>query len=146
MISISANLNIMIKAAEKASKSVIRDFGEVEKLQVSKKGPYDFVTKTDKNVEKILIEELSKIKKNYSFITEETGTIKNNDKPISVELPNQVTCKIETTDVALKGQTVSSSYKPATLDNGLNIQVPPFIESGDEVIIDTRTFEYIKKI
>jgi elongation factor P len=48
--------------------------------------------------------------------------------------------------VALKGQTVSSSYKPATLDNGLNIQVPPFIESGDEVIIDTRTFEYIKKI
>ena len=80
MISISANLNVMIKAAEKASKSVIRDFGEVEKLQVSKKGPYDFVTKTDKNVEKILIEELSKIKKNYSFITEETGVIKNNDK------------------------------------------------------------------
>ena len=79
MISISANLNMMIKAAEKASKSVIRDFGEVEKLQVSKKGPYDFVTKTDKHVEKILIEELSKIKKNYSFITEETGVIKNND-------------------------------------------------------------------
>ena len=69
-----------------------------------------------------------------------------NDNPISVELPNQVTCKIDATDVALKGQTVSSSYKPATLDNGLNIQVPPFIESGDEVIIDTRTFEYIKKI
>ena len=69
-----------------------------------------------------------------------------NDSPISIELPNQVTCKIETTDVALKGQTVSSSYKPATLDNGLNIQVPPFIDSGDKVIIDTRTFEYIKKI
>jgi elongation factor P len=69
-----------------------------------------------------------------------------NDNPISVELPNQVTCKIETTDVALKGQTVSSSYKPAKLDNGLNIQVPPFINSGDEVIVDTRTLEYIKKI
>ena len=69
-----------------------------------------------------------------------------NDKPISVELPNQVTCKIETTDVALKGQTVSSSYKPATLDNGLNIQVPPFIDSGDQVIVDSRTLEYIKKI
>ena len=69
-----------------------------------------------------------------------------NDNPISVELPNQVTCKIETTDVALKGQTVSSSYKPATLDNGLKIQVPPFIDSGDEVIVDTRTLEYIKKI
>ena len=69
-----------------------------------------------------------------------------NESPISVELPNQVICKIETTDVALKGQTVSSSYKPATLDNGLNIQVPPFIDSGDEVIVDTRTLEYIKKI
>ena len=80
MISISANLNIMIKAAEKASKSVIRDFGEVEKLQVSKKGPNDFVTKTDKHVEKVLIEELSKTKKNFSFITEETGIVKNKDK------------------------------------------------------------------
>jgi len=80
MISISANLNIMIKAVEKASKSIIRDFGEVEKLQVSKKGPRDFVTKTDRYVEKILIEELSNTKKNYSFITEETGTIKNKDK------------------------------------------------------------------
>ena len=80
MISISPKLNVMIKAAEKASKSIIRDFGEVEKLQVSKKGPYDFVTKTDKQVEKILIEELSKIKEKYSFITEETGTIKNKDK------------------------------------------------------------------
>ena len=69
-----------------------------------------------------------------------------NDRPLTVELPNQVTCKILTTDVALKNQTVSSSYKPATLDNGINIQVPPFVESGDTIIIDTRTIEYIKKI
>ena len=69
-----------------------------------------------------------------------------NDRPLSVELPNQVTCKILTTDVALKGQTVSSSYKPATLDNGINIQVPPFIESGDMILVDTRNVEYIKKI
>jgi elongation factor P len=69
-----------------------------------------------------------------------------NENPISVNLPNQVTCKIDTTDAALKGQTVSSSYKPAILDNGLNIQVPPFIESGDEIIIDTRNLEYVKKI
>ena len=69
-----------------------------------------------------------------------------NDRPLAVELPNQVTCKILTTDVALKGQTVSSSYKPATLDNGINIQVPPFIESGDIIIVDTRNVEYIKKI
>ena len=69
-----------------------------------------------------------------------------NDSPISVDLPNQVSCKIETTDAALKGQTVSSSYKPATLDNGLNIQVPSFIESGDIIIIDTRNLEYLKKV
>jgi len=69
-----------------------------------------------------------------------------NEKPISVDLPNQVNCKIKSTDVALKGQTVSSSYKPAILDNGLNIQVPPFIEDGDEVIVDTRDLAYIKKI
>ena len=69
-----------------------------------------------------------------------------NESPIAVDLPNQVTCKIEKTDVALKGQTVSSSYKPAVLNNGLNIQVPPFIEAGDEIIVDTRNLEYVKKI
>ena len=69
-----------------------------------------------------------------------------NENPLTIELPNQVQCKIETTDAALKGQTVSSSYKPATLDNGLNIQVPPFIEAGDEIVVDTRNLEYIKKI
>ena len=80
MNSISPNLNIMIKACEKASKVIIRDFGEIENLQVSKKGPRDFVTKTDKKVEKILIEELSKAKKNYSFITEESGIIRNSNE------------------------------------------------------------------
>jgi len=68
------------------------------------------------------------------------------ENPINIELPNQVQCKIESTDVALKGQTVSSSYKPATLDNGVKIQVPPFIESGDEIIVDTRSIEYVKKL
>jgi len=80
MNSISPNLNIMIKAAEKASKVLIRDFGEVEKLQVSVKGPSDFVTNTDKKVEKIIIEELTKSKKKYSIISEEAGKIKNLDK------------------------------------------------------------------
>ena len=61
-------------------------------------------------------------------------------------MPKQVICKVDTTDVALKGQTVSSSYKPAILDNGIKIQVPPFIESGDEIYIDTRNFEYVKKV
>ena len=68
------------------------------------------------------------------------------DKPISVELPKQINCKIESTDAALKGQTVSSSYKPAVLENGIKIQVPPFIESGDEIVVDTRSIEYIKKV
>ena len=80
MNSISPNLNLMIKACEKVSKVIIRDFGELENLQVSKKGPKDFVTKTDKRVEKILIDELTKSKKNYSFITEETGEILNKNK------------------------------------------------------------------
>ena len=69
-----------------------------------------------------------------------------NNNPISIELPNQVSCKISSTDAAIKGQTVSSSYKPAVLDNGLKVQVPPFVESEDEIILDTRTLEYVKKI
>lgn len=77
---ISPNLNLMIKACETASKFIIKDFGEVENLQISKKGPRDFVTKTDKKVEQVLIDELSKNKKGYSFITEETGIIKNKNK------------------------------------------------------------------
>ena len=94
------------------------------------------------NIKKNLIGEKGKL------LTEnlEVSVSFYNDKPISIDLPNQITCQISATDVALKGQTVSSSYKPATLSNGLNIQVPPFIESGDEIIIDTRTLEYIKKI
>ena len=80
MNSISPNLNIMIKAAEKASKVLIRDFGELEKLQVSQKGPSDFVTNADKKVEKIILEELSKSRNKYSILSEETGEIKNSDK------------------------------------------------------------------
>ena len=80
MNSISPNLNIMIKTTEKASKILIRDFGEVEKLQVSKKGPADFVTNSDLKTEKIIIEELKKAKPNYSIISEENGIEKNKDK------------------------------------------------------------------
>tara|TARA_Y200000002_G_scaffold372879_1_gene371227 strand:+ start:763 stop:1323 length:561 start_codon:yes stop_codon:yes gene_type:complete len=93
------------------------------------------------------------IKKNIigdkgKFLTEnlEVSVSFYNETPILIDLPNQVNCKIKSTDVALKGQTVSSSYKPAILDNGLSIQVPPFIEAGDEIIVDTRNLEYIKKI
>jgi len=79
MNSISPNLNIMIKACEKASKVLIRDFGEIEKLQVSKKGPKDFVTNSDLKTEKIIIEELKKAKPNYSIISEENGIEINKD-------------------------------------------------------------------
>jgi len=97
--------------------------------------------------------EQTNIKKDY--IGEKGKFLKENlevtisfyeEKPISIQLPNQINCKIETTDAALKGQTVSSSYKPAVLDNGIKIQVPPFIESGDEIVVDTRTTEYVKKV
>ena len=80
MNSISANLNVMIKASEKASKILIRDFGEIENLQVSKKGPLDFVTNSDIKVEKIIIEELKKARPNYSIVSEENGTEINKDQ------------------------------------------------------------------
>ena len=79
MNSISPNLNIMIKASQKASKALIRDFGEIEKLQVSVKGPSNFVTNADTKAEKIIIEELMKAKKNYSIISEEDGSKINSD-------------------------------------------------------------------
>ncbi len=80
MNSISPNLNLMIKASEKASKILIRDFGEVEKLQVSLKGPNNFVTNADRKVEEAIIKELDKSKKNFSILTEESGFIENQDK------------------------------------------------------------------
>ena len=100
------------------------------------------VKKTKNSINKEIIGEKGKL------LTENLEVVVSfyNESPISVELPNQVTCKIKSTDVALKGQTVSSSYKPAILENELNIQVPPFIESGDTIIIDTRNLEYVKKI
>ncbi len=69
-----------------------------------------------------------------------------NEKPISIQLPNQINSKVAKTDATLKGQTVSSSYKPAELENGIKLQVPPFIESGDVIVVDTRTIEYVRKI
>ena len=69
-----------------------------------------------------------------------------NDQPIKIDLPKQIECKIDSTDASIKGQTAASSYKPALLENGVSVQVPPFIESGDSILVDTRTIEYIKKV
>ena len=150
-------------------------FNQVELKSVLKGTKLNERFRSSENVEKATVEEanfifLYKDDKNYFFMNpksfeqieikkekvgekgkllkENLNVLVNfyNGSPISVDLPNQVNCKIISTDVSLKGQTVSSSYKPAILDNGLSIQVPPFIESGDEVVIDTRNFEYIKKI
>ena len=95
------------------------------------------------------------IKINKSLLGEKSKLLKENmevniqfheDQALAVNLPTSVELTIETTDAALKGQTASSSYKPATLENGINIMVPPFINSGDKIVLDTRTLEYVKKI
>ena len=150
-------------------------FAQVEMKSVNKNTKLNERFRSNETVEKASVEEMNlnylyNDENNYFFIDPKTfeqieikkdiigeksillsenlevGINFYNEIPISINLPNQISCKIETTDVALKGQTVSSSYKPATLNNGLIIQVPPFIEAGDEVIIDTRNLEYIKKI
>ena len=68
------------------------------------------------------------------------------DKPLSVDLPNNIECTVESTEEVVKGQTAASSYKPAKLKNGVNIMVPPFIEEEDKIILDTRSLEYVKKV
>ena len=92
---------------------------------------------------------------NKSLLGEKSKLLKENmevnvqfyeDQALSVDLPSSVELLIETTDAAIKGQTASSSYKPATLENGINITVPPFINSGDKIVLDTRNLEYIKKV
>ena len=92
---------------------------------------------------------------NKSLLGEKNKLLKENmevnvnfyeDQALTVDLPSTVQLKIETTEMAIKGQTASSSYKPATLENGIKITVPPFINSGDQIILDTRTFEYVKKV
>ena len=150
-------------------------FAQVEMKSVGKNTKLNERFRSSETVEKASVEEITynylyKDENNYFFMSPKTFDqveIKNeiigkkgnllsenlevsvsfyNENPISITLPNQVKCKVHSTDAALKGQTVSSSYKPATLDNGFNIQVPPFIETGDEILLDTRNFEYVKKI
>ena len=126
----------------------------VEKAAVEE-SKYSYLYKDENNYYFMHTKTFEQININKKVLNEKGNFLSENlevtisfydDKPISVDLPNQINCKIITTDIALKGQTVSSSYKPATLENGIKIQVPPFIESGDTIIVDTRTIEYIKKI
>ena len=139
----STKLNERFRSNETVEKASLGEF------------KYNFLYEDDDNyffMEPKSFEQLSikryKIGEKGKLLTENLEVTINfyNETPISVDLPNQITCKIEITDAALKGQTVSSSYKPAKLNNGLNIQVPPFIEAGDDIIVDTRNLEYVKKV
>ena len=143
----SVNKNTKLNERFRSSESVEKASLDETKFNYLYGDETDYYFMNPKSYEQINIKKETVGKKD-KMLTEnlEVSISFYNEKPLTVELPNQVTCTIDTTDVALKGQTVSSSYKPATLDNGINIQVPPFIESGDKIIVDTRTMEYIKKI
>ena len=143
----SVNKNTKLNERFRSSESVEKATLDETKFNYLYGDETDYYFMDPKNYEQINIKK-EIIGEKGKMLTEnlEVSISFYNEKPLTVELPNQVTCTIDTTDVALKGQTVSSSYKPATLDNGVNIQVPPFIESGDKIIVDTRTMEYIKKI
>jgi len=143
----SVNKNTKLNERFRSSESVEKASLDETKFNYLYGDETDFYFMDPKTYEQINIKKET-IGEKGKMLTEnlEVSISFYNEKPLTVELPNQVTCTIDTTDVALKGQTVSSSYKPATLDNGINIQVPPFIESGDKIIVDTRTMEYIKKI
>ena len=143
----SVNKNTKLNERFRSSESVEKASLDETKFNYLYGDETDYYFMDPKSYEQINIKKET-IGEKGKMLTENLGVSISfyNEKPLTVELPNQVTCTIDTTDVALKGQTVSSSYKPATLDNGINIQVPPFIESGDKIIVDTRTMEYIKKI
>ena len=143
----SLNKNTKLNERFRSSETVEKALLEETKFTFLYKDENDFYfinpeTFEQININKNIIGEKSKM------LSENLEVIINfhNESAISLTFPNQIQCKVETTDAALKGQTVSSSYKPAKLDNGLSIQVPPFIENEDIIIIDTRTLEYVKKV
>ena len=131
-----------------------RSSENIEKAEVDEK-KFNFLYSDDNNsffMNNVNFEQISMPNK---LINEKAKLLKENlevtislldDKPIAIELPKNLQCVVESTDAVVKGQTAASSYKPAKLDNGLKISVPPFIASGDKIIIDTRSLEYVKKI
>ena len=150
-------------------------FNQIEMKSINKQTKLNERFRSSDNVERAIVEEIDynflyQDKEDFYFIDNKTFEQINlkkellgekskfliedlevkigiyNERPIKIELPNQIECKIETTDAAIKGQTAASSYKPALLENGINLLVPPFIESGDNIIVDTRSIEYVKKV
>ena len=115
---------------------------------------FNFLYEDEKNCHFMDQTNFEQIQINKSLLGEKNKLLKENmevnvqfyeDSALSVDLPSSVELKIEATDAAIKGQTASSSYKPATLENGIKIMVPPFVNAEDKIVLDTRTLEYIKK-
>ena len=130
-----------------------RSSEDVEKAEVDEK-KFNFLYSDDKNSYFMDNVSFDQILMQNDLIGEKVKLLKENvevtislleEKPLSIELPKNIDCVVETTDAVVKGQTAASSYKPAKLDNGLTITVPPFIENGDKIIIDSRNLEYVKK-
>ena len=130
-----------------------RSSENVEKAEVDEK-KFNFLYSDDKNSYFMDNVSFDQISMQNDLIGEKVKLLKENvevtislleEKPLSIELPKNIDCVVETTDAVVKGQTAASSYKPAKLDNGLTITVPPFIENGDKIIIDSRNLEYVKK-
>ena len=130
-----------------------RSSEDVEKAEVDEK-KFNFLYSDDKNSYFMDNVSFDQISMQNDLIGEKVKLLKENvevtislleEKPLSIELPKNINCVVETTDAVVKGQTAASSYKPAKLDNGLTITVPPFIENGDKIIIDSRNLEYVKK-
>ena len=130
-----------------------RSSESIEKAEVDEK-KFNFLYSDDKNSYFMDNVSFDQILMQNDLIGEKVKLLKENlevtislleEKPLSIELPKNIDCVVETTDAVVKGQTAASSYKPAKLDNGLTITVPPFIENGDKIIIDSRNLEYVKK-
>ena len=136
-------INERFRSSDSIERAIVEE--EVYNFLYDDKGEFFFID--NKTFEQISIKK-EILGDKSKFLTEgiEVKIGIYNEKPIKIDLPNQIECKIETTDASIKGQTAASSYKPALLENGVNILVPPFIEIGDKIIVDTRTIEYVKKI
>ena len=147
---------VELKSIKKGTKlnERFRSSDAVERAVLDEK-KFSFLYEDENNCHFMDQANFEQIQINKKLIGEKSKLLKENmevnlqfheDEPLSVDLPSSVELKIETTDAAIKGQTASSSYKPATLENGIKIMVPPFINADDKIVLDTRTLEYIKKI
>ena len=143
----SINSGTKINERFRSSESVEKATVEEDKFSFIYKDKEEFVFMNSKSYEQVTVGK-NVIGDKEKMLTENLEVVISfyEEKPIQIELPNQINSEVKETEMAIKGQTVSSSYKPAILNNGLKIQVPPFINIGDKIIIDTRTLEYLKKV